>query len=111
MNEQDLLERIKLLEYHQRLILEMLPQANNPFYKLVIAGRMSEHKVADFFENCEKMSIEMEEQKAEGFVYFHPLFKEFMSLLPPYIRAEDMVTACLKEQLFIPLMTEFEKYV
>lgn len=111
MKEYVLLKRIELLEYHQSLLLQMMVDSNKDFYKLVITRKVSQQQVETFYEMCEKLSIEMKVQKAEGFVYFHPLFKEFQLSLPQNIDPEEMITACLVQKLFLPLMTEFKKYL
>jgi hypothetical protein len=111
MKENVLLKRIELLEYHQTLLLLLMTDTNKDFYKLVITKKVSQHQVEAFFEMCEKLSLEIEVQKAEGFVYFHPLFKEFQVSLPQNIDPEEMITACLVQKLYLPLMTEFKKYL
>ena len=53
------------------------------FIDLIIEKSLGEEDVRKFRNYCDKLSIKLEEQKAEGFVYFHPLFKEFTMKLPP----------------------------
>lgn len=111
MNERTIMQRIELLEYHQSLLMEMMAFSSDEFYKIIITKKLSKSEVETFLSFCEKLSINMEEQKAEGFVYFHPLFNEFKSILPRHIQAREMINACLKQGLFIPLMAEFKKYL
>lgn len=111
MNEHELVRRIKLLEYHQKLLLQLVTNPNLEFYKLVIAKGISEQEVQRFFTLCEEICIKMNEQKAEGFVYFDPLFHEFSTSLPLTLQAKDVISACHRQNLFIPLMAELKKYI
>lgn len=111
MNEQELLNRILILEYHQKLLVELISDQTLNFYKLIIKHGLSEQEVKEFFSLCEELTIKMEEQKAEGFVYFHPLFEEFSTFLPPVLNVKEVVQACVSQQLYEPLLEEFKKYV
>jgi hypothetical protein len=105
----ELQARLNLLEYHQKLLLKLLSTPNLEFYRLVIENGISEHEVKAFNLLCENLNIKMEEQKAEGFINFHPLFSEFLYSLPEKLNAKEVVHACLKQRLFEPLFTEFSK--
>lgn len=107
----ELQNRIGLLEYHQKLLVQMLNNPRADFYKLVIEKGISEQEVQAFFQLCENMNIKMQEQKAEGFLYFHPLFNEFLNALPVTFEVKEVVQACLKQQLYEPLFKEFKKYI
>lgn len=111
MNEQDLINRIELLEYHQKLLVMLLKDPTLEYYKLIIEKGISELETKRFFYLCDELSKKMEEQKAEGFVYFHPLFDEFLGLLPANLVGEEVVKACLIQQLYVPLFQEFKKYI
>ncbi|MDZ5470203.1 DUF1878 family protein [Bacillus sp. 31A1R] len=111
MNYEELLEKIKRLEYHQTLLAQMVSTNKFGFYQLVIEKSLHKNEVEDFYKLCEKMHIKLEEQKAEGFVYFHPLLEEFKSNLHPNLQAEEVVEVCLNQHLFVPLMLEFKKYL
>ena len=112
MNEIDgLLERINLLEYHQKLLLQLLINPNLAFYKLIIEKGLTEKEVKDFFQLCDKMSIQLEEQKAEGYVYFHPLFNEFADSLPGNLSVNEAIMACLTQNLYEFLFQELKKYI
>jgi hypothetical protein len=112
MNVHDeLLNRLNLLEYHQRLILKMLTEPRHEFDKLIIENGISEQEVQTFFQLCDDLSIKMEEQKAEGFVYFHPLFNKFSSCLPAKLNVREVIQSCLRQNLYEPLFTEFKKYL
>jgi hypothetical protein len=108
---QQMLEKINKLEYHQKLLLKVIENKENSFYKLVVEKSLGEKDVEAFYQLCEELSKKMKEQKAEGFVYFHPLLKEFENQLHPHLRTEELIRACMNQQLFRPLMEEFRKYL
>ncbi|WAA13012.1 DUF1878 family protein [Fervidibacillus halotolerans] len=110
MND-ELLKRIQRLEYHQRLLLQLIKGEQAPFTKLIIEKNLDEEEVKAFHNLCEYMNNKMEEQKAEGFLYFHPLFQEFTSKLNSKLDAKETVIACIKEKVYLDLMKEFYKYV
>jgi hypothetical protein len=105
----ELQARVNLLEYHQRLFLKMLSAPNLEFYRLVIENGISEHEVQVFNKLCEEMNKKMEEQKAEGFIHFHPLFNEFLYSLPAKFDAKEVIQSCLNQRLYEPLFREFHK--
>lgn len=111
MNLETLVDKMKQLEYHQSLLLKMVQNSYEDFYKLVIEKSLNKNDVEEFMMKCEVMSNQLEEQKAEGFVYFHPLFKEFKSTLHPSLQAEEVILACIRQNLFVPLMSELKKYI
>jgi len=111
MDMKSIMEKIKLLEYHQSLLLKMISKSKDSFYKLIIEKGIGEAEVRKFEKNCDELSIKYKEQKAEGFVYFHPLFKEFTMILPPEIQAEEVIEACIKQGLYLPLMLELKHYL
>jgi hypothetical protein len=111
MSEQELLNRILILEYHQKLLLKLLNNPKLEFYKLIIEYGLSEQETQEFFSLCAKLSIKMEEQKAEGFVYFHPLFEEFSTSLPLKLNTKEVLHACVTQQLYEPLIQELIRYI
>jgi hypothetical protein len=111
MKHDELLIRINLLEYHQKLFLELLTNPKLDLYKLVIEKGITEQQVKHILTICDELSNRMLEQKAEGFVYFYPLFNEFSSSLPMNLLPEEVVTACISQHIFEPLMLEFVKYI
>jgi hypothetical protein len=111
MNEQELLNRILILEYHQKLLVKLITNPKLNFYKLIIENGISEQDIDKLFALCDELSIKMEEQKAEGFVYFHPLFEEFSTSLPPQLEVKEVIQACVAQQLHEPLLSEFKKYL
>lgn len=111
MNEHDLIERIHLLEYHQKLLLQIVINPKLDFFKLVINKGLSEQETQKFFHLCEEMALRMEEQKAEGFVYFYPLFNEFSTSLPFKLHVSEVIQACLQQNIYESLMMEFKNYM
>lgn len=107
----ELQNRIGLLEYHQKLLVQMINNSKADFYKIVIEKGISEREVQTFLQLCENLHKKMEEQKAEGFLYFHPLFNEFMNGLPETFEVKEVVQACLNQQLYEPLFKEFRKCI
>lgn len=111
MDVKDVMKRIKMLEYHQKLLIKLIDNKNLEFFKLIVEKSIEKKEVEEFEKLCEKLSIKLEEQKAEGFVYFHPLYNIFIERLPKSIKPREAVQACLKQGLYISLMSEFEKYL
>ncbi|MBS4188771.1 DUF1878 family protein [Bacillus sp. FJAT-49705] len=106
-----LLEKIDRLEYQNKLLLKIIENNNQEFYKLVIKNSLAEKEVSAFIYLCEDLSKKLEEQKAEGFVYFHPLFNKFTQHLHPRLEPKEVVKACIKQSLYLPLMKEFQNYL
>lgn len=111
MNMDDLLKRIKRLEYHQTLLLKMNATSTQAFHKLIIEKSLGEEDVKEFQTLCEELNNEWKEQKAEGFVYFHPLFNKLTKKLHPALQTEETIEACIAQGLYLPLMTELKKYL
>ncbi|HJV16343.1 MAG TPA: DUF1878 family protein [Bacillales bacterium] len=111
MDDRDLYYRINLLEYHQKLLLKLLSNPKLDFYRLVVEKGLNEEQVQNILNTCEKMSKKISEQKEEGFIYFSPLFNEFSSSIPTNLQVKDLISACISQHIFEPLMREFEKYI
>lgn len=111
LEESEVLKKLTNIQYHQRLIVEMLEKSDKEFYKLIIKHGLAEEEVQDFYYLCDKLHIELENQKAEGFVYFHPLFKQFSDKLNKALSAKEVIHACISQKLYLPLMKEFQKYI
>lgn len=110
MNYEDLLERMAKLEFHQKLLLKMVSHSKDEFYKLIIEKSLSQEEVGRLLEVCERMSKEMQKQKAEGFVHFLPLYKDFETALEPRLGVMELIDTMLAQGLYVPLMREFKKY-
>lgn len=111
MNEQDLINRITLLEYHQKLLFKIISNSNQDFNKLIVGKGISEQEVHKFLQVCDELNKKMEDQKAEGFVHFHPLLNEFITSLPPNLKVEEVIPACIRQSIFEELMCEFQNYI
>lgn len=111
MNEQDLLHRINLLEFHQRLLIKFLSHPNNDFDRLIVENGLSEREVNNFYRLCDELTVKLAEQKAEGFVHFHPLLNQLSAALPAHLKMKEVVKACLQQRLFEPLFMELRKYL
>jgi NifU-like protein involved in Fe-S cluster formation len=111
MDLEAILERISRLEYHQSLLLKMSQTSSDAFYKLIIEKSLGEDDVKQFYNLCDVLSKELEEQKAEGFVHFHPLFKKFTMMLHCSLQIEEVIAACITQGLYLPLMTELKNYL
>ncbi|RIW35363.1 DUF1878 family protein [Bacillus salacetis] len=107
MNE--LIKRIEKLEFQQRMLLEMIPGEGNDFYRLVIKKGLSEMEVENFYNLCERLNNHSQEQKAEGFVFFAPLFKEFTENLDPRFSPEEVIEACTAQGLYPLLMEQLRR--
>ncbi len=106
-----LIQRVQLLEYHQKLLLDLIVNPKLEFYKLIVKHGLSEHEVKKFYTLCDKLSKKMEEQKAEEYVYFHPLFDDLSVFLPAKLDIKEVIKACLSQNLYLPLFQEFVKYI
>ncbi|WP_017754272.1 DUF1878 family protein [Calidifontibacillus oryziterrae] len=106
---EDLLCRIKKIEYHQRLLLKMIENQNYPVYELFVKKDLSEVDAAELFSLCDELTLKLETQKEEGFVYFTPLLTEFIRLLNPKLEPKETINAFLKQNLYRSLMEELEK--
>jgi hypothetical protein len=109
MNSKELYERISRLEFHQKLLVSMISGSSQSFYKLIIEKSLSEKEVDEFYKLCDELSLLMLEQKEEGFVYFYPLFETLKTSLQPHLDIQEVISACLGQQLYVPLMTELNK--
>jgi hypothetical protein len=110
MTINDIIEKIEMLEYHQKLLLSMVKGTNLKFDCLIVEKSLTQKEASDILLFCEKMSIEMQKEKAEGFIHFHPLYNELQAVLQPKLDAYEVIAACLEQGLFLPLMLELKKY-
>ncbi|SRR5690606_5299909 len=108
---EDVLKRIEKLEYHLELLLRLVSPSGHGFTKLIIAKGLSREDVQRFHHLCDELNNKMQEQKAEGFLYFLPLFEEFSKRLDSRLEAKEIVQACLEEKMHVELMSEFNKYL
>lgn len=111
MSYEEIMERLKMLEFHQKLLLKMVKDNNQKFYSLIIEKSLTQKEVSDLLEACDNMSKDLQKQKAEGFLHFHPLYDKFNAVMPPKLRAGEVIPACLEQGLYVPLMMELKKYL
>lgn len=111
MDMEKMLKKIAKLEYHQSLLLQMLENSEKDFYKLVIKHSLSEEDVNQLYQLCDQLTIELEEQKAEGFVNFQSLYDFFKQSLHPRLNEVEVIKSCLSQNLFVDLMNELKKYI
>lgn len=102
-------DRLKKIEYHQKLLLRMIKNQKYPAYELIVQNDLSEEEVNALFKLCEELTDMYEQQKEEGFVYFTPLLTHFVGLLDHKLRPEETVNAFLKQDLYRPLMEELKR--
>lgn len=107
MNE--ILERLQQLEFHQQLLLKMINKKGHEFDFLIIANRLSKKEVQQFYDLCEELSISAKEQEADQFVFYTPLFKEFVHRLNHKLKPEEVIEACLKQNIYKELMLILKK--
>ncbi|MGM0846385.1 MAG: DUF1878 family protein [Bacillota bacterium] len=105
----ELLERIEKLEFQQKLLGEMMPEKGFDFYRLVITKGLSEKDVIEFYRLCEKLNMKSQEQKAEGYVFFSPLFKEFTEKLDSRLIPQEVINACAAQKLYPYLMEQLRR--
>lgn len=110
MNLDELLEKINRLEFHQKRLLKMVESTSLKFDYLIVEKSLSQKEADNILKYCESLSSKFQKQKAEGFVYFHPLYHELTKFLEPKLKAEEVIEACLEQGLYIPLMQELKKY-
>jgi hypothetical protein len=102
-------QRIAKLEYYHSLLLQMVDIEKKPFYYLIMQAGLTKEEVDETLKLCETLSEEYAKQKAEGFVVFTPLLTQFAGMLHPNLPLEQTIEALLKQQMFVPLMSEFQQ--
>ncbi|HEY4553436.1 MAG TPA: DUF1878 family protein [Bacillaceae bacterium] len=101
--------RLGRVEYHQKLLLQMINPAGHEFDCLIIMKDLSEFEVQEFYALCGELHKEMKKQKAEKFVFFAPLFDEFCRRLSQKLQPAEVIQACLKQNVYPELMQVLEK--
>ncbi|MCG1022450.1 DUF1878 family protein [Sutcliffiella horikoshii] len=104
-------ERLATLEYYMELLLKQLDHKRFPWDAFIIRVRLSRREVEFIYHTCEKLSKEMEKQKAEGFVTFTPLLIQFRQALPSGLPWEETIYALRSQGLYTSLMDEFHKLI
>ncbi len=102
-------KRLKKIEYHQQLLLEMIQTQSFPAYRLIVKNDLSEEEVEEVFRLCKELSLQFEQQKEEGFVYFIPLLTQFINSLNHKLDPEETIHAFLGQEMYVPLMEILKK--
>ncbi|CAG9622539.1 DUF1878 family protein [Sutcliffiella rhizosphaerae] len=102
-------DRLSALEYHLELLVKQMDRSKYPLDYIIIRGNLSREDVQSLFSTCEKLSIEMEKQKAEGFVTFTPLLNEFRHAIHPSLNLDETINALHIQGKFVPLMEAFQR--
>lgn len=98
-------DRIKTLEFHQELLLEMVDTDKFPFYYLIIKHKVSKQEVIDLLDLCEELNKKYEEQRENGFLHFTPLLVQYVGMLPSVLKPRESIVA-LRKQNYYPLLME-----
>ena len=106
---EDLKKRVEQLEFQQQLLMKMLTHTDDQLYYLFIKKNLTKAEAERLMEHCERLSIDFEKQKAEGFVTFSPLLCDLKKNLPADISLEELITACLQQGIFVPFMQQMQK--
>lgn len=106
---EDIEKRLKKVEYHQRLLLEMMQTKKFPVYELIIKKGLTEEEVKELFNLCEELTLQYEQQKEEGFVYFIPLLTQFVRSINEKLDPEETIHALLGQGMYLPLMEVLNK--
>ncbi|MCJ7840421.1 YhaI family protein [Lederbergia sp. NSJ-179] len=106
-----LLARIKKLEYHQKLLLNMIHGEGFEFDRLIVVNNLDQNEVEEFLKMCEDLNKEMLEQKAEKFIFYAPLFAEFKHRLTPKLDHREVIEACLRQQIYPELMEKLKRNI
>ncbi len=101
----ELLARLEKLEYHQKLLLEMIDPNDFKFNWMIINKNLCEDEVKELHQLCEQLSKDMEKQRAEGFVFCAPLFQQFVNELNNKLKPHEVIQACLQQKLYPDLMS------
>lgn len=108
---EQLKSQVDLLQYHQRLLVQLVGNPSLEFHRLIIESGLSETETKSFYDLCDRLNKKLAEQKAEGYVYFHPLFEELLFSLPSSLDARKAAKACIAQDLYKPLFEELSKYM
>ena len=57
------------------------------------------------------LNKEMKKQKADKFVFYAPLFIEFLYRLNPKLEAAEVIDACLLQNIYAELMMVLQKNI
>ncbi|MBS4171896.1 DUF1878 family protein [Bacillus sp. FJAT-49736] len=104
-------ERLKRMEFYQSLLIQMAQKEGFEFYHLIMENQLTKEDVTQFFELCEVLSHEYEEQKEDKFVFFSPLYEKFKERLHPKLQPNEVIKACINQGLYSKLMNILMKNI
>lgn len=99
-------DRLAKIEYHMQLLMKHIDVESYPFDILVIKRGISKEEVEELFDICEKLNIELEKQKADGFVTFSPLLTKWNASIPEKFPKEETIFALYKQNIYRDLTKE-----
>lgn len=102
----DLHKKIERMEYHLELLLKQVKVEEYPFDSIIMFEKWDKTAVDKILEVCEYMSIEIKNQKAEGFVTFPSLIKLFEETIPTNVSTVKVMEAMIQQNVYTPLMKE-----
>lgn len=74
-------ERVKRLEFYQRLLGETVDTNQYPWFRLVMERNLSEEEVKDVFELFRALETEKEELREAGLLDLTPLLLHYVGML------------------------------
>lgn len=107
MSSEEWQKNLARLEFQISLLTKMTKHTPYAFDHLIVKSNLGQAEYIQIERICEELSKELEDQKAEGFVHFDPLYEKFAQQLPKPLKAEEVVNACITQGLYLPLMKEF----
>jgi len=108
---EELMKRMRRLEFHQRLLLQMIDGNRVPFLRLIIEKNLDEEEMEHFYQLCDELNKKWQEQKEEGFLFFESLLEEFQKRLNPKLDVAETIEACRRQKVYPALMEELAKYL
>ncbi|MEC1261696.1 YhaI family protein [Bacillus swezeyi] len=99
--------RLERLEYYMKLLLNTADMDQYPYYKMLIEQGLSEEEAKETEKLCEELAMELEAQKAQGYVMFDHLLTLFAGQLNEKLEVHETIFALHRQGLYKPLMSEF----
>lgn len=102
-------KKLEQLEFQQKLLMNMIEKRKYPFFELIIKKGLSESEVVSIYQLCDDLSLQYEEQKELGFVYFCSLLTTFAGMLTTKLTVNETICAMYNQDLYKPLMTKLKE--
>ncbi len=102
-------ERMRKLEYHQRLLLNMVQANRYPFYQLVVEKDLTEGEVEEILSLCGMLNEEYERQAEEGYVSFVMLLTQFVGMLHPRLEPKETIESLYAQGIYKELMRRLKE--